>query len=152
VFDRARHVDVGRAAPGRTVCYYREEGSSHRLDIGIAGGEAFIRLDAPEDRDATPAAPVLVFAGKQKEDGTYQILQQYAGGVQYFVPNASQSGFVLIAKGDANAFLQMVARARTEFVVVQSAARPKDADIVAIYKFTAASIPALLACAKTQAR
>jgi hypothetical protein len=159
-FDRGKHVDVGRTASGKTVCYFREEGSSHRLDIGMIGGEAFIRLEAPDQHDVVPATPVLVFAGKPKANGDYQALQQYAGGVQYTVPDPARGNFVLIAKGDAKddakhnagAFLGMVARARGEFVVVQSAAKPKDTDIVAIYKFTAASIPALLSCGKAQTR
>ena len=46
----------------------------------------------------------------------------------------------------------MVARAHMQFVVVQSVADPKNVNYVAIYKFKAAAIPALLACAKDRVK
>ena len=100
-----------------------------------------------------------MFAGRQltrrvgKEEfatDEYEVLQEYRGAIEFHVPKQDTGDFVLVAKGDAKAFLEMVARARTEFVVVQSAADKKKTDIVAIYKFTTASIPALLACAKAR--
>lgn len=152
-FDRAHKVDVGKTNAGKIACYYREQGSSHTLDIGVAGDGAFIRLESGDQRDTTPASPVIVFAGKQIGRGgkdEFQVLRQYLGGIRYFVPYRERGGFILLARGEAKAFLEMVARARTEFVVVQSAADPAKTDIVAIYDFTTASIPALLSCAKAR--
>lgn len=158
-FDRAQRVDVGKTKAGKIACYFREEGSSHSLDIGMTADGAFIRLETGDSRETTPTPPLRVFAGRQitkrvgkNEYATdeYELLQEYGGGIEYYVPKRETGNFVVVAKGDAKAFLEMVARARTEFVVVQSAADKKKVDIVAIYKFTTASIPALLACAKTR--
>lgn len=161
-FDRARHVDVAQPATGKPVCYFREEGSSHTLDIGIGAGGAFIRVstgDGPLDAGSIPKPPLKVFAGKEltklvdgdlKSTGEYELIQTYAGAFDY-VPNIKTvfgGGFVVIAKGDAMAFLDMVARARREFVVVQSGAEPKNVDVIAIYDFNASAVSALLTCAK----
>ena len=158
-FDRTQRVDVGKSKAGKIACYVREEGSSHSLDIGVAADGAFIRLETGDSRDTTPTPPLRVFAGKQmtrrvgKDEyatDEYEVLQEYRGAIEFHVPKPDTGDFVLVAKGDAKAFLDMVARARTEFVVVQSTADKTKVDIVAIYKFTPASIPALLACAKAR--
>jgi hypothetical protein len=156
-FDRAQRVSVGKSKAGKLACFFREQGDSHTLDIGIAADGAFIRLENFEPREATPAPPLRVFAGKQLTKGgyvtdTYTVLQAYDGPIDYFIPKPDSGGFVVVAKADAKAFLEMVARARTEFVVVQSVANPKNPDIVAIYDFKTAAIPALLACAKDRLR
>lgn len=156
-FDHAQRVNVGRMKSGRMACYFREEGSSHSLDIGVTGEGAFIRLGTFDSREATPAPPLRVFAGKritrrvgdnEFDTGEYQVIQAYDGKAEYYIPDRESRNFVLIAKENANAFLQMVARARTEFVVVQSVDDAKAIDIVAIYKFRSAAIPVLLLCAK----
>jgi hypothetical protein len=161
-FDRAQHVDVAKPAKGKPVCYFREEGSSHTLEIGIGAAGAFIRVasgDGPLDAGSIPKPPLKVFAGKEltklvggdlKSTGEYESFQTYAGAFDY-VPNVKTvfgGGFVVIAKGDAKAFLDMVARARREFVVVQSGAEPKNVDVIAIYDFNTSAVSALLACAK----
>jgi len=155
IFDRAQLVKVGKNKAGKPVCYFREQGSSHTLDIGVAADGAFIRLETGDSRETTPQPPLRVFAGKQMAKGEYATndfatLQEYKGAIAYYVPIPSRGDFVLVAKGDAKAFLEMVARARTEFVVVQSVAQPQNVDVVAIYNFKAAAIPALLACAKAR--
>jgi hypothetical protein len=152
-FDRAQQVNVGKMRSGKTACYVREEGSSHRLDIGMSADGAFIRLETGDSRETTPTAPLRLFAGKQIARGQYVtnefiVLQAYDGAFDYSIPKPEQGDFVVLAKGDAKAFFEMVARARKEFVVVQSAADRTSTDIVAIYKFSTAAIPALLACAK----
>lgn len=161
-YDRAQHVDVAKPAKGKPVCYFREEGSSHTLDIGIGAAGAFIRVasgDGPLDAGSIPKPPLKVFAGKEltklvggdlKSTGEYEAFQVYDGTIDY-VPNLKtdySGGFVVVAKGDAKSFLDMVARARQEFVVVQSKAEPKNVDVIAIYKFNASAAAALLACAK----
>jgi hypothetical protein len=160
-FDRAHHIDVGRTTAGKTACYFREEGSSHFLDIGLTADSAFIRLQAGEPRETTPVPPLVLFAGKQStkrvgkdEYATdeYEILQAYNGGFDYYIPNPDTDDFVVIAKGDATPFFEMVAHARKEFIVVQAAADKKKVNIVAVYNFTTAAIPALLSCAKARAR
>jgi hypothetical protein len=152
-FDRAQAVNVGKTKAGKTACYFREEGSSHSLDIGITADGAFIRLETFDSRETTPAPPLRVFAGKQIAKGEYAtnefaVLQAYDGPFEYYVPKPNQGDFVVVAKGDAKAFFEMVTRAKMEFVVVQSVADRKNVDIVAIYKFNTAAIPALLSCAK----
>ncbi len=153
IFDRAQKVNVGKTKAGKIACYVREEGTSHSLDIGITADGAFIRLETFDSRENTPAPPLRVFAGKQIAKGEYAtneftVLQAYNGKFDYYVPKPSQGDFVVVAKGDAKLFFEMVARARTEFVVVQSIADPKNVDIVAIYDFKTGAIPALLLCAK----
>jgi hypothetical protein len=151
--DRAQKVEVGKTRTGKIVCYYREQGSSHTLDIGMTGDGAFIRLETGDSREMTPLPPLRIFAGKQMARGEYAtdefaVLRDYAGSVDFYVPKPSRGDFVIVAKGDATAFFEMVARARDNFVVVQSAADPKSTDVVAIYNFNTGIIPALLSCAK----
>ena len=143
------------------MCYFREEGSSHILDIGIGADGAFLRVesgDGPLEPAAIPKPPLKVFAGKaltkmidgdEKVTGEYQQIQPYNGAVAY-APNLTTrygAGFAVIAKGDAKAFLETIVRARGEFMVVQSAAAPKNVDIIAIYKFKPGTMTALLSCA-----
>jgi hypothetical protein len=154
-FDRAQKINVGKTAAGKTACYFREEGSSHSLDIGLNADGAFMRLETGDSRETTPTAPLRIFAGKQGEKDGYAtdeftVLQPYNGAFEYYVPKPDQGDFVVVAKGDATAFFNMIARARMEFVVVRSAADPKSADFVAIYEFKASAIPALLSCAKAR--
>jgi hypothetical protein len=173
-FDRARHVDIAKSSKGKPVCYFREEGSSHRLDIGLSADGAFIRVESGEGPLANesnfnpelplvtrtnPKPPLRIFAAKGltkvingdvKSTGEYEPLQFYGGAVDY-VPNIDTvfgEGFVLVTKGDTKSFLEMVTRARGEFIVVQSVAEPKNFDGVAIYGFKASTLAALLACAK----
>lgn len=164
-FDRAHHVDVAKSATGKPVCYFREEGSSHTLDIGIGAVGAFIRVasgDGPLDAGSIPRPPLKVFAGKEltklvdgdlKSTGEYESIRGYDGAIDY-VPNISTlygAGFVVIAKGDPKSFFEMVVRAGPkDFVVVQSASTPKNVDIIGIYKFNMSVIPVLFDCAKKQ--
>jgi hypothetical protein len=155
VFDRAQKINVGKTVDGQAVCYFREEGSSHSLDIGMIADGAFIRLESFDPRETTPRPPLRVFAGKQGERAgkvtdEFAVLQPYKGRVEFYVPKPDRSDFAVVAKADPQAFFEMVARARNEFVVVQSATDPKNVNIVAIYHFTASNIPALLACAKAR--
>ncbi len=161
-FDRAQHVDVGKSSRGKLVCFFREEGSSHTLDIGMSVDGAFVRLNGGEllPAESIPKPPLRVFAGKDltklvdgdlKSTGEYEPIQIYDGAVDY-VPNIATvygTGFVVVAKGDAKSFLEIVVRAGpTAFIVVQSVSEPKNVDVAAIYDFKASTIPALLACAK----
>lgn len=159
--DRAQKINLGKTKSGKFVCYFREEGSSHSLDIGIAADGAYIRLETGDSREKTPAAPLRVFAGKEIAKrvgadefatGEFTVLQAYDGKFSYYVPKPEQDDFSVVAEGDAKAFLDMVARANTQFVVVQSVADPKNVNYVAIYNFKAATIPALLACAKDRVK
>ncbi len=160
-FDRAQKINVGRTKSGKAVCYFREEGSSHSLDIGIAADGAYVRLETFDERETTPTPPLRLFAGKeitrrQGNDefstGEFTVLHAYAGAFDYYVPNPKQDGFAAIAKGDARAFLETVARANTQFLVVQSVAAPKAVNYVAIYSFKPAAIAPLLACAKEKVK
>ena len=84
--------------------------------------------------------------------GEFTALQAYDGKFDYYIPKPEQDDFTVVARGDAKTFLEMVARANTQFVVVQSVADPKNVNYVAIYNFKAAAIPALLACAKDRVK
>ena len=156
-FDRVRKIYVGKSQAGTIACYAREEGDTHRLDIGIAAQGAFIRLATPEPREKTPVPPVRVFAGKEKTKrvgnneyatGEFTVLKSYDGDVEFYVPEPTKGGFTVITRSDPAAFLAMLAGAKTEFVVVQSIADPKAINIVAIYHFSTGMVPALLSCAK----
>jgi hypothetical protein len=154
-FNRAQKVHVGRTAAGKTACYFTEQGSSHRLDIGVTADGAFLRLETADPREATPQPPVRVFAGKQITRGQYAtdeftVLQGFDKNVDYYTPRPDRGDFVLTAKYDAAGFLDMVARGRGEFVVVQSLANPKQQDIVAIYHFNPGAVGALIACANAR--
>jgi len=164
-FDRAQHVNVGKTTKGKTICYFREEGGSHMLDIGMSTDGAFVRLHDSSDElapDAVPQPPLTVFAGKEltkviggdvKATGEYEHFRTYDGPFVY-VPNiksAYGAGFVVVAKGDARSFLDLVVRARGEFVVVQST-KSKLSNVVAIYHFSTKALSAIMACAKTHVR
>jgi len=160
-FDRAQKINVGRTQSGKTVCYFREEGSSHSLDIGVSVDGAYMRLETFDDREMTPSPPLRVFAGKeitrrQGNDefstGEFSVLQAYSGPFDYYIPNPQQDGFAVIAKGDAQAFLNMVASANGQFVVVQSGADPKVVNYTSIYSFKSAAIAPLLACARERVK
>lgn len=165
-FDRALGIDLGKSSNGAPVCFFREEGGSHALDIGMSTGGAFIRVehgDGPLPAEAIPTSSLRLFAGKAvtrmvggdaKNSGEYEPLLVYRGSIEY-VPNlvtAFGNGFVVGSRGDPRSFFELIAHARGEFVVVQSASEPKKLDVVAIYKFKPGSIPALLACATKHIR
>ena len=90
--------------------------------------------------------------GNEYSTGEFTVLDAYAGAFDYYVPNLIQNGFAVVAKSDARAFLDMVASANGQFVVVQSAASPKAVNYVAIYNFKLAAIAPLLACAKERVK
>ncbi len=153
VFDRAQQINLGKTQAGRMACYFREEGSSHTLDIGMTADGAFLRLETYDSRETTPSPPLRLFAGKQIAKGEYAtdeftVLHAYKGRINFCVPKPKQGDFVVVAKADSQAFFEMVARARDEFVVVRSVADPNNMNVVAIYKFKTSNIPALLACAR----
>jgi hypothetical protein len=160
-FDRAHKINVGRTQSGKTVCYFREEGSSHSLDIGVSTEGAYMRLETFDEREMTPPPPLRIFAGKEitRRQGNdefstaeFTVLQAYAGPFDYYIPNPQQDGFAVIAKGDAKAFLDMVASANGQFVVVQSGADAKLVNYTSIYSFKSAAIPPLLVCAKDRVK
>ena len=83
-----------------------------------------------------------------KASGEYEPIRIFDGAVSY-TPNLATrygSGFIVVT-GDAKSFLEMVAHARGEFVVVRSAAEPRKADVVAIYNFRESTASTLLSCA-----
>lgn len=146
-YDNAAKVEVGRTDSGLVACYVREQGSSHQLDIGVSGTRAFIRLEAPDEREATPQPPLKVFAGKSSSADDYAPIMEFGGPVTFVVPRQDRSDFTLIAEQNPREFLQMVAAARGEFVVVQARADAKITNVVAIYQFSPKAIAPLLACA-----
>lgn len=132
------------------------------LDIGISAEGAFLRVqsgDGPLGAESIPKPPLRIFAGKDvtkvvdgdvKATGEYERFQTYAGAIEY-VPNLVTpygAGFVVVSKGDTQSFLEMVVRARGEFVVIQSTLEPKNVDVIAIYHFQKSTMTALLSCAK----
>ena len=147
---------LGRDSAGRTLCFRREEGSSHRLDIGVSRHGAFARLETPEPREATARDPVRVYAGQRgpmapNRGDRFAVLAAYDGAARHFVANPSSSGFTLVAT-DAAAFLAVVAAARDHFLVVESRQPPAARESVAIYDFTRAAGEAMLACAARHVR
>lgn len=161
-YSSAQRINIGKSSKGKLVCFFREEGSSHKLDIGMSTDGAFIRVehgDGPLPTKSIPKPPLQIFAGKGltklidgdvKSSGEYEPLEIYRGAVDY-APNLNTkygNGFVIVSKGDAKSFFEMVVRARGEFIVVQSIAEPKNVDLIAIYAFNASTTSALLSCAK----
>lgn len=161
-FSSAERINVGKSNNGQLACFFRESGDSHKTDIGMNANGAFIRVEREDEPLATasvPKAPLQIFAGKgltklvggnEKSTGEYAQLQKYDGAVDY-APNLKTKlgdGFALVTMGDAKSFFEMAARARGEFIVVQSISETKKLDAVAIYHFKASAISALLSCAK----
>jgi hypothetical protein len=149
-FEGGAKVQVGRDAAGRTVCFVREEGDSHRLDIGIGAAGAFVRLETPEPRDSTPVPPVRVYAGlQQTENGRatdrFMMLKPYDGEVAYVAAIPGQGSFTLLAASAPEAFLAVVAAAAGNFLVIEQR-RPPVRDYVAIYEFNDRAAAALAAC------
>lgn len=149
-YQGGRDILIGRDAGGGTVCFRREEGDSHRLDIGVGAMGAFVRLDTPEPRDALPGLPVRVYAGVEevrndRSTGRFTSLLAHDGEVAYTVPDRKLARFVLIAPGDAARFLAVVAAARRNFLVVEQRTGGVR-DYVAVYDFDRAAAEALLAC------
>ncbi len=165
-FARAQGINVGKSSTGKPVCFFREEGSSHKLDIGISADGAFIRVehgDGPLPPEAIPTSPLQLSAGKavtklvdgdEKNTGEYTPLFVYDGSIDYVSNLVTDfgNGFVVVSQDDPESFFEIVARARGEFAVVQSTSEPKKSDVVAVYKFTTKSISALLSCAKKHIR
>ena len=152
-FDRSQRVELGAAANGKPTCYFREQGSRYTLDIGMTALGAFIRLDTVDQRELTPKEPLRLFAGKQIPPGEYaaglfEELRVYNGEFAFFIPKPDRDGFVVIANGDPRAFLQMVAAARDQYVVVQSTLNPKNVNFVAVYAFPASAIGPIMECAR----
>lgn len=173
-FDRAQRVNVGKSNKGKLACFLEDEGSDSTLYIGISPEGAFIRVESGPDRLANesnfnptlplvtrtnPKPPLRIFAAKGltkvvdgdvKLTGEYAPIQIYDGAVNY-VPNIDTvygDGFVVVSKGDAKSFFEMVVRAHDEYIVVQSVSEPKNLDGVGIHGFNASTISALLSCAK----
>lgn len=149
-FEGSPKVQLGRAAAGRTVCFVREQGDSHRLDIGVSASGAFVRLATPEPRDAMPLPPVRVYAGlQQAEQGRatdrFMVLKPHDGNVTYIVPSPALGSFTLLADGTPEAFLAVVAAAGGNFLVIEQR-RPPVRDYVAIYEFNDQAAAALAAC------
>jgi hypothetical protein len=183
-FDRAQKVNVGKSSKGKVVCFIEDEGSDSTLYIGMSDGGPFIRLEAPEVglpnpsnfdpalplvESPTPKPPVRFFAGKdvtkvvngdEKATGEYAPLQgdgvYYSDAVNYTPLRNTKYGygFVVIPKGDAKSFFDVIVRAAAAqgLIVVQSVAEPKNLDGAAISDFKTSTISALLACAKKHIR
>lgn len=165
-FSNTDHVNVGKSNLVKQACFFREQGSSHMLDVGVSADGAFIRLaygDGPLQAESIPKPPLQLFAGKQltklidgdvRVTGEYEPIQIYDGAVNY-TPNISTrygSGFIVVTDGNARPFLEIVARARGEFIAVRSASQPGKVDVVAIYDFKESTMLALLSCAKKLSR
>jgi hypothetical protein len=165
-FDRAQRVDVGKSSKGNVVCFTEDyDAGDAEFYVGMSADGAFIRAEFGRalPKVPLPKPPLRIFAGKgltklidgdEKYTGEYAPLQGgaviYSGAVDYvpLLDTIYGEGYVLVIKGDAKSFLETVARAREEFIVVQSISEPKDVDASAIYRFKASTISALLACAK----
>lgn len=156
-FDGGHGVMLGRDAAGRTVCYVREQGDTHQLDVGIGTQGAFVRLETPEPRDATARNPVRVFAGLQQVDkgkatDRFMSLKSFAGTPAFHVPREDLLGFVIVADGDPAAFLEVVAAARRNFLVIESRQPPVTREYVGIGDFDSPTAQALAACARRHLR
>lgn len=153
-FEGGGGVLVGTDVSGRAVCYVRETGDSHRLDIGIGEVGAFVRLEAGDSDPGAvaPQAPLLVYAGQQEsEEGKatdrFAILKSYKGTARFLRFAAPQPGWIVMASGDPAPFLAVVAAAHRQFLVVESQQQPRAADYVAVYDFTPDAAAKLVACA-----
>ena len=146
-------VLVGRDADNGPVCFLREKGDTHQLDIGIGRAGAFVKLDTPEPRDTTARNPVRVHAGDEivvndKSSGRFKLLATFDGEARLTVPKPDRASFLLQATGDPAPFLATVAAARGKFLVIESRNKPGELEYVAVYDFDRTAAQALLACAR----
>jgi hypothetical protein len=155
-FDDGRGVLIGKDSSGSPVCYFREIGDTHQLDIGIAVQGAFLRLETGEpplsaDR---PSDPVAVYAGKEiaesgKATGRFTVLQRYAGQSLIHSFSSSTASFTLITPGDTKELLDVAGVAGTErqFVVIESIVNASAREYVGVVEFNTESARALQDCA-----
>lgn len=145
-------VQTGRTAGGDTVCFMREQGDSHRLDIGVGRSGAFVRLESPEPPAGQPTPPVRIFAGLQQIENDratshFLVLARYKGKVTLIAPSAERATKTILAT-DTAAFLDVVAAAKGQFIVVEGEGTDGDKDWFAVYDFDKAGAAALIACAR----
>ena len=152
--EAANSVLIGADRAGGPVCFVRETGDSHHLDIGLASSGAFVRLEAPDsDADArAPAPPLRVYAGEQLIEGDmatdrFTAVLSFAGTARFARFAEPQKGFVILADDDSAGFLDVVAAARGRFLVAESMQAGGGLDYVAVYDFNAETAAALAACA-----
>ncbi len=147
-------VAVGPDADGHPVCFTRETGDNHRLDIGIGTAGAFVRLEAADSDGAAamPQAPLQIYAGEQqvadgKATDRFNVLKAFTGTARFLRFTGPAPGFVVVADGNPAPFLEVVAAARRQFLVVASQQDPRAIDYVAVYDFTPEAAGAVIACA-----
>lgn len=148
-------VLIGRAANGDMVCYRREEGDTHRLDIGIGKMGAFVRLESPEPRDMLVSKPVRAYAAVEqvrndRATGHFTSLLAFEGELSYLAPDYKILSFVLVAPTEPAQLLAVVAAARGNFLVIEQRGS-SNRDYVAIYQFDRDAAEAILACQQRQA-
>jgi hypothetical protein len=147
-FPGGHGVMLGRDAAGQPLCYVIEQGSSHRLDIGVGTRGGFVRLETPEPGDAPPRPPLVVYAGKRGSGDRFVAIRAFDGQVSFIMPQAGRKGFVLLAPADPAGLLGVTAAAKDNFLVIDARGPSADRAYVAIYKFDQPAADALLACAR----
>lgn len=151
--DKAHGVYLAKDMSGRPVCFSRETGDSHHLDIGISTNGPFIRLEAFDDGDAMPQGSVRLYAGRQhviddKATEQFDVLATVKGKVQFIRLTSGTPGFLVLAKSDSSGFLETVAAARENFLVVEEISSGRVIDYVAVYEFTKDIAAAVDECAR----
>ena len=118
-FSSTEHVNVGKSNMVKQACFFREQGSSHMLDIGVSADGAFIRLaygDGPLPADSISKAAAAGVcrkttdeAGRRRHEGDgwkSEPIQVYDGAANY-TPNIATrygSGFIVVTNGDTRSF------------------------------------------------
>lgn len=147
-------VLIGKDPGGMPVCFTREQGDSHHLDIGVSTAGAFVRLESADSADAPPASggAVRIYAGEQLIEGgkatdRFTVLKAYEGAASYSQLSGDSPGFLVVAAGDPVPFLEVVVAARRQFLVAEAQGEPRGIDYVSIYDFDAVAAKAVMACA-----
>ena len=147
-------VLTGADSSGARVCYFVEQYQPGRAYIGVSQKTAFFLTEIPEQRDdAPPKPPLRIYAGKRQTgpDGKsekYIASKSFAGEATYSVPNRERANFNLVVTRDVEGFLSVVAAAKGDFLVIDSA-DGSGRDYISLLQFDASVARTLLDCQRT---
>lgn len=136
------------AAAAQQPCVVVEQGDSHRLEIGLDRGGAFLRLT---DQRRPPSGPlaVRVYAGKRVGASREERFSPVTSvvGQRFSYQTRPEGGFLLRSADQPGLLLAIAVEAKDDFLVIETM-DGRLQDYVAIYEFDREKLRRLLDCAK----